>query len=236
MTFLRKVFKYHKSEALRIFGSSILRILPLSWVTIKTRYGLVLKPKDFRVFTMMLDMVEPEIQKYFEDWVRVADVFVDVGASIGWYILKAHKLNPSCSKVAIEPDAVSYAVLKANFMINGVYTGGLKAVNIACSDKSEQIEIATCVPSPIRKAWAQPLDLILADLKTQLTKRSLILIDVEGAGYNVLMGAIHTLTELKPRIVIELHKGEEEVERLLTEFGYIVEKPSEYFLAAYTLL
>ena len=121
MRILRSMFRYRESRIIYKLGYWILKVLPLPrWVAIKTPYGIVIHPKDFRLFSMVLDLVEPEIQNTFEEWIKEADVFIDVGAATGWYILKAHKLNPKAIKITIEPDPITFNVLKANLAINRV--------------------------------------------------------------------------------------------------------------------
>jgi len=233
MKSLRSMFKYRESKVIYKIGCFILKILPLpKWVAIKTPYGVIIHPKDFRLFSMVLDLVEPDIQDIFEEWIKEADVFIDIGAAIGWYILKAHKLNPKAIKIAIEPDPVAFSVLKANLAINGIPEYFVKTLNIACSDKEEEIEIITCVPSSAKKALAKPLDIVLRDLKVKLTRKSLILIDVEGAGEKVIRGGLNILSKVQPRIIMELHRGEENVEKLLSRLGYTMIKPSKHFMIA----
>jgi len=183
---------------------------------------------------MMFNMVEPEVQNLFEKWIREADVFVDVGAGVGWYILKAHKLNPQALKVGIEPDPVAYAVLRANLAINGLLLDSrIAAVNYACADEEKSITIRTCISGlGTVKVEAKTLDGILRDLGLSLSPRSLILIDVEGVALEVLKGSKESLKQ-KPRIIVELHPGEEEVPKYLEEAGYKVSHLSKYFVVAY---
>lgn len=47
-------------------------------------------------------------------------------------------------------------------------------------------------------------------------------------------GGADTLRRSRPRLIIELHKGEENVECILKKFGYKVAKPSKYFIIAHS--
>ena len=68
MKFLRSMFRYRESKVVYGLGLWILKVLPIpTWVTVKTPYGIVIHPKDFRLFSMILDLVEPEIQDTFEN-------------------------------------------------------------------------------------------------------------------------------------------------------------------------
>jgi FkbM family methyltransferase len=232
----KKIFKYRQgnitSKLVWLIGRATLKLIPApAWVTVKTPYGVLIAPKSFRIFTMRFGLVEPEIQGYFEKQVREADVFVDIGAGIGYYILKAYKLNTKAILVGIEPDPVAYQVLKANLAINFATNERVKVFQFACSDFEEEIFIKTCIPSYANKSVAKPLDILLKSLKLQISRKSLILMDVEGAGIKVLQGSKETL-EMKPRLIIELHPGEENVEPLLRSYGYAIKRPSRHFIIA----
>jgi len=136
-------------------------------------------------------------------------------------------------KVAIEPDPVAYAVLRANLAINGLLLDRhIVTVNLGCADKEEHITIKTCISGlGTVRVEAKPLDKILRDLGLSLSPRSLVLIDVEGAAIEVLKGAKESLTA-KPRIIVELHPGEEEVLKILEKSGYTISMPSRHFIVA----
>ncbi len=91
------------------------------WIAVKTKYGLMIVPKSFRILTVKFDLVETEIKKRLEDSLKNADIFIDVGAAYGYYTLKASRLIGKRGLIlAFEPDPVMYRVLKANLTINNV--------------------------------------------------------------------------------------------------------------------
>lgn len=49
---------------------------------------------------------------------------------------------------------------------------------------------------------------------------------------SVLRGAKETLANNHPKIIVELHPGEEDVETSLQALGYRTSKPSKWFLVA----
>ena len=55
-------------------------------------------------------------------------------------------------------------------------------------------------------------------------------IDVEGMALKVLKGCESVFKHSKPKLVIELHRGEEMVEIFLKRLGYEMLKPSKYFV------
>ncbi|MGB9760490.1 MAG: FkbM family methyltransferase, partial [Thermoproteota archaeon] len=130
--------------------------------------------------------------------------------------------------ITFEPDPTAFAVLQANLVINNV--SGVKLYQIALSDREGSIEINKCSPGANKVvASTARLDSILKDEGLNVSRKTLIKIDVEGAAVSVLNGATETLKQ-KPKIVVELHPGEENVENLLKDYGYAIEKPSNYFL------
>lgn len=153
------------------------------------------------------------------------DVFIDVGANIGYYTLLGSKIVGEMGRVfAIEPVPQTVKVLKLNVNLNGFK-------NITVIDKA-----AWCVSNPIKlkvprkefgfasvfcedgieiDANADVLDSMLMNL----TDISLIKIDVEGAEYEVLLGAKEILKRTH-FLVIELTRKEKECLRILLECGF----------------
>ena len=76
------------------------------------------------------------------------------------------------------------------------------------------------------------LDIVLQKEGIKLSSKSIIKIDVEGMALHVLREAKETLLKYKPKLVIELHSGEENVAKYLKQLNYRVLMPSKYFLIA----
>lgn len=63
---------------------------------------------------------EPQETQFLLDTLRPGDVFVDVGANIGYFSLLASRLvGPGGSVLAFEPETANYALLEANCRRNG---------------------------------------------------------------------------------------------------------------------
>jgi FkbM family methyltransferase len=63
---------------------------------------------------------EPHETQFLLDTLRPGDVFVDVGANIGYFSLLAARLvGPTGAVLAFEPEAANYALLEANTRLNG---------------------------------------------------------------------------------------------------------------------
>lgn len=186
------------------------------WVTVRTKYGKLIVPKDFRVLTYMLDLIEPEVKSIFESKVKKANYFIDIGAGCdGWYTIKALRLNPKIKAIAFEPDLAAYHVLRANLAKNNLEA---IALNIALSDEN--------LGSKCRR-----LDDVLTELGVKLSSNDVIKIDVEGSALKVLAGASKSL-EKAPCIIVELHPGEEELTSYLKRYPLEVSQVSKYFVVA----
>lgn len=202
------------------------------YVTVKTRYGIVLIPKNMRVFTMKYDLLEPEIRVFLEKTLRDMDYFINVGAAEGYYLLKAKALNPYAKMIGFEPDGQAYTFLQANLSMNNM-TDSVQVFRMALSDENDKtVEVQTCMGKGKVLCTSRTLDSLCVELNLQITIKSLILIDVEGMGVRVLKGALSSLRASMPRIIMELHHGEEEAGAILTGLGYVVTRRSEFFLVA----
>ena len=64
---------------------------------------------------------EPDTIAWIDSFVREGDVLYDIGANIGQYGLYAAKrLNGNCRVLAFEPEALNYARLNQNIVLNGL--------------------------------------------------------------------------------------------------------------------
>lgn len=64
---------------------------------------------------------EPDTIAWIDAFFRSGDVFYDVGANIGQYSLYAAKrLGSDCRVLAFEPEALNYAKLNRNIVVNGL--------------------------------------------------------------------------------------------------------------------
>lgn len=219
--------KYKSILPLYKFISMLIKLVPIpKQVTIKTKYGLMLIPKTFRVITMTLDLVEPEVKNWFEHSLRNAKIFIDVGAAQGYYTLKAAKTMRNGSLLSFEPDALAYRMLQGNLAINNLQN--VKTFNVALNDVEGEIEFGKA------RVRSRKLDSILKEEGLELREDDVIKIDVEGMALNVLEGAVNAIKRSKPKFVIELHLGTHEiaVEQFLINLGYRTSNPSKYFLIA----
>jgi FkbM family methyltransferase len=149
--------------------------------------------------------------------------FVDVGANIGGYAIRAARY---CKVYAIEPLPRNYKILKINEKLNNVK---INSFNIAAGNKNDKIKLyyklgAYGTPSIKRKykevveVEMKPLDEIISEESIDLIK-----IDVEGAEDLVLEGARNCLKRTK-MVIIERSESFPKAYRILKEEGFKLSK------------
>jgi len=154
---------------------------------------------DFFLGVSMAD--EPETYKFIMQNIKKCKVFVDVGANIGDYAIRAAKY---CKVYAIEPLPRNYKILKINEKLNNVK---INSFNIAAGNKNGKIKLYydpwnLGISSTKRKqkefveVEMKPLDEIINEESIDLIK-----IDVEGVEDLVLEGAKNLLKRTKMVII-----------------------------------
>jgi FkbM family methyltransferase len=146
---------------------------------------------------------EPNLTNWIEGRLRPGDVFIDVGANIGYHTVLASRLVGASGKVvAIEALPAIFATLQENITINGA--NNVRAVNCAVWDSRDlitfysepgELAVTTTAVRAWAKQWklqkeyqvaAEPLSTILEPHEFETAR--LIKIDVEGAEWHVLSG------------------------------------------------
>ncbi|SEM82218.1 methyltransferase, FkbM family [Pseudorhodobacter antarcticus] len=136
-------------------------------------------------------------------------VFVDIGANVGNHSLFAALFLHAAKVVPVEPNPVSYTLLLANIVANGlVGTFDLRGLGIGASDRAaggfamevrtKNVGAAKMLPGE-GDINVQRGDDILAGLVPNMIK-----IDVEGMEIEVLAGLEETVAAHKPVMLIEV--------------------------------
>jgi len=195
---------------------------------------------------------EPLTWHALEPHVSAGGTFVDVGAHIGWYSLKAAKaVGPAGRVIAIEPNRETLLTLQGNIRASGA--GAIIMVApVACSDTEttltfyaasrantgeSSLSLANASQTgqvsgayPVR---ARRLDDIVRE--AGVTRVDVVKIDVEGAEFLVLEGAAKTLDRYRPVLSVELFdqglkamgSSVEEVVAFLHSHGYTRRQATE---------
>jgi FkbM family methyltransferase len=144
---------------------------------------------------------EPNLTHWIQRRLNPGDLFIDIGANIGYYSLLASKLVGNSGKVvSVEALPQTFCRLENNLRQNG--SSNVRAVNVAAWDKTEKVKIFTRQEGPSGSStlisdWADqwhlqqqieidatPLSVILTPEEIKTAR--LIKIDVEGAEWNVI--------------------------------------------------
>jgi FkbM family methyltransferase len=184
---------------------------------------------------------EPPVYDLMLSILKKDDVFVDVGANIGYYTILAAKLGAHV--IAVEPVPETAKVLMLNLKLNGVKN--VVVVNKAAWDKREKLLIN--IPkgfygyaSVYKRHFSQtikmmvegfPLDDILKGFSRNI---KLIKIDVEGAEYRVIKGMGESLLNTM-YVVISPHYEEDSLSwrkilGFLTQKGFSIEWRQGYMI------
>lgn len=170
-----------------------------------------LTPYGFRLYgsatsvhhdAMRKGRFEPEETRLLQRALVAADVFVDVGANVGFYVCLARHRGRHA--VAIEPQPKNLRLLYKNLLANGYED--VEVFPLGIGDKPGLAKLygpsgtgASVIPGWAHQHAGYHSVIALTTLDTLLEgrfpgKRLLIKIDVEGAEYRVLKGAEATLT------------------------------------------
>jgi FkbM family methyltransferase len=171
------------------------------------------------------DAVEPGVFRTMLGRLRPGDVFVDIGANIGYYTLWASQIvGPTGRVLSFEPQPDIFARMSANVRMNGLtnvtphgFALGeqLGELTLYIPDNSLGFGHASMSPQD----WQNPTSVRvpvkrLDDVLSGCPRIDLIKIDAEGAELSILKGARRTIAAHQPTVVAELNPG------TATYFGY----------------
>lgn len=225
------------------------RMRLLQPVTVKVRPGVVMEldSRDLVTNTILMSGIwEPETSAIV-DSLQPGDVFIDVGAHVGYYsLLASTRVGPAGRVVAVEPNPATLERLRRNIRLSGPRNiRNIVVQEVACTDAAKTLRFFQASPyntggsSLSAKTAAStggareiavrglPLDTIVKSLNLQ--RIDLVKIDVEGAELQVLRGMKESLLKYHPKVVVELipwilanlGASTEEVSTFLRQAGYV---------------
>lgn len=152
----------------------------------------------------LLGLDEHEIQDQFVEFSKKSSLYIDVGASDGYYGLIYKKYNPSGKVVLIEADPKLAPEQESNMQKNGL------------GDKVEYLSLFVASHDDERHIT---IDKLAAQEKPSAF---FIKIDVEGAELDVLQGAKKALVAYPAFVLIETHgkQLEDDCVALLQSLGF----------------
>lgn len=194
---------------------------------------------------------EPSVTQWIGERLRPGDVFVDVGANIGYFSLLASKAVGATGRVvAIEASPLIFRSMENNFALNNARN--IRAVNIAAADQPGKLSLfhgtdynsgeTTTIAGQgldlLCEVDALPLTAILES--NELQRARLIKMDIEGGEWSAISGIKSILPEMPPSLewIIEMHPAQlktigrsaEDIRAVFEAAGY-----HAYYLQGYTL-
>jgi len=212
------------------------------WVQVEPHVKMLLDPDDYVSHTILeTGTWEPESWAAVREHLGSGATFVDIGAHIGTYSLRAAPIvGPGGRVIAIEPNPETVRKLEGNIQASGAHTVTVEP--FACSDAEAMLELFAGPRSnsgetslsrtnatrdehagASYKVRARPLDAILQE--AGVTRVDAVKIDVEGAELLVLKGAGQTLDRFHPVVLIEV------VDQQLRSMGTSAKDVYEFFHA-----
>lgn len=213
----------------------------------RTRFGatFAVDTQDLiQRYLYLFGVWEPHMTRWLQRRLKPGDVFVDIGANIGYYSVLASRLVGGSGKVvAVEASPTFLGLLQRHARRNGC--ANIRTVNAAVSDREELLTFIlassrnmganSVVPydGPAESTFeiaARPLpDLLTED---EIARARVIKVDVEGAEGGVVRGLVPLLDRLRPdaeltvevtpQRMAELGDSVEELLAALTGHGFHV--------------
>lgn len=182
----------------------------------RTYFGarMYCRPPDLiQTMIMHFGVWEPNVSAVIEGLLGPGDVFLDLGANVGYdALLGARCVGPAGSVVAVEASPATFAALQENLALNAA--GNVRPVNAAVSDRAGRVRLY----SPTRtnsgrvttlearggtsteEIDARTLDEILSD--EEAARLRLVKIDIEGAEVPVLRHILARIDRFSPLLAI----------------------------------
>ncbi len=177
-------------------------------------------PQNFPEAIASLLLHEPAASEFLVSRFKPGQVFVDVGANVGGYAVRA--AAKGMKVFAFEPNPNNFQLLKRNAEINHVSLDQLQYA-LGPANGEARLELNG------GQSRISPDEGIAIEMRTldsfSLPAVNLVKIDVESYELEVLQGARRTLREHHPTLMVEMHDWagamkEAALFALLTELGY----------------
>jgi FkbM family methyltransferase len=189
---------------------------PMATVRVEgLRMHVDLRDQSIAVGMYIYRAYEPLETGFIRKTLRPGDIFVDIGANIGYYSVRGAKLVGSSGRViAVEPDLYNSELLRRNATANGV-AGIVRHVRVALGAEKS---VGRLYRSPVNfgdhrvydsdtqtretvEICIEPLDEVVGGLG--LSRIDLVKMDVQGYEHQALRGMTEVLRSAKPTILTE---------------------------------
>lgn len=164
----------------------------------------------------LFDNYEPHETGFVRKHLRAGDIFVDIGANIGWFTMLASTIVGTTGEIySFEPRIDTFTNLRRSVAASGLEKI-VRLYNAGVSDSAGKAFINSAigtdnpggsfVTSEVLSGHvdSNEIDLVTID-SLNLKNVAFIKIDVEGSEFPALRGAIDTIVESKPTIMTEIN-------------------------------
>jgi len=159
---------------------------------------------------------EKEVGDLLKKIVKPGDVFLDLGANIGYFSLLVASNSPSVKVISFEPVAGLFQNMNDNIFLNN--SKNITTVNAAVGEMSEEKELFVSAPDNLgMSSFHQPenysgkkerikVETIDDWFKTSgLAKIDIVKLDIEGSELAALKGMKEVLQKQKPVLIVEIN-------------------------------
>ena len=209
-----------RAAAVPALGYPLLLCWQQRWLPVP-RQQITVRLRDHRVLrcdladqtqrTMSLGLFEPAETSLVTRLLKPGDVFIDVGAHIGWFsTVAARQVGETGQVIACEPYPQNASALRMTLALNGVQNvrvieaavgSHVGQLSLAAASDSGSVSAAYPAHGGRQEVQMTTLDQIAADIPAV----ALVKIDVEGWEPRVLRGAVQTLSRTR-NVLIELNR------------------------------
>ena len=218
--------------------------LPILGLQEQPTLNLLLDPTDFSQipygYLMSGNINEPDILHAFYRLIKKDDVFIDIGANVGFYSVLAAKAG--ALTYSFEPIPATYLRLCKNIELNKLttvktYRAGLgeKAgpdvfyYDQKCSASSSRADLDYCSDGMSVQIECPVVTLDEICVQEKIDRIDLIKCDVEGGELFVFRGGVQTLRKHRPYVFCEMlrkwsakfHYHPDEIIQLFLSLGYV---------------
>jgi FkbM family methyltransferase len=182
-------------------------------------------------------------------WLKPGSVYYDLGANVGYYALLANRFITTGKIYAFEPMPLNRQVFEQHLQLNKekITHNNIVLLPFAISDKEKEVIFSNNKEQRDGNTYIDGSSIFKSSCETITVKcfsidellqqdfapPSVIKIDVEGAEYDVLIGAMNTLKQHKPNILLATHDChlpgvKDKCVNLLKELGYELQHTGNY--------
>ncbi len=168
-------------------------------------------------------LTEPDDARFALDFLRQGDLFVDVGANIGFYSVLAARRGARVK--AFEPTPDARAVCQGNARLNGV-EGAVSVREAACGSVSGTagftigLDIQNHLAPDDPSAVAIEMTTLDQEITDAVTGQLMLKVDAEGHDAEVLAGAGELISRYRPVILVEVWDGGRSIRNVLSGHAY----------------